>query len=126
MSQEETWLGWKLDRADRSALLDRFPPRYGETVADHITFGRAEGAPPVPETDRARIVGRADDGTGVEAMVVEVAGTCDRPTGGTYHITWSLAEGREAHESNDVIAAQGWEPIEDGPELRIEEARWPS
>lgn len=123
---QETWLGWKLDRSDRADLLARFPPRYAETVADHITFGRADGAPPLPDTDRARIVGRADDNAGVEAMVVELAGTTDRPTGGTYHITWSLADGREAHESNDVIAAQGWEPVEGAPELRIEKARWPS
>ena len=122
----ETWLGLKLDRADRETLLARFPPRYAETVADHITFGRADDAPPLPGTDRARIVGRADDGAGVEAMVVELAGTTDRPTGGTYHITWSLSDGREAHESNDVIAARGWEPVEGTPELRIEAAHWPS
>lgn len=126
MTQEQTWLGWKLDRADRAALLARFPPRYGETVADHITFGPVDGAPPVPEADRATIVGRADDGAGVEAMVVEVAGTTDRPTGGTYHVTWSLAPDRDARESNDAIAAHGWEPVDDRPELRIEQARWPS
>ena len=79
----------------------------------------------MPETDRAIIAGRADDGTGVEAMVVEIAGTTTRPAGGTYHITWSLAKGREARESNDVIAAYGWVPVDEAPELRIAEARWP-
>ncbi|RXZ66612.1 hypothetical protein ETX26_00575 [Pelagerythrobacter rhizovicinus] len=122
---QETWLGWKLDRADRAALLARFPPRYREAVADHVTFGLAEGSPPMPIAARAAIVGRADDGQGVEAMVVRIAGTTERPTGGTYHITWSLAEGREARESNDVIAAHGWQPMDGAPEVRIESARWP-
>ena len=121
----ETWLGWKLDRSDRADLLAHFPPRYERTVADHITFGRANGAPPMPEADKAVILSRADDGAGVEAMVVEVGGTSERLTGGTYHITWSLARGREARESNDVIAEYGWEPVEGAPELRIEMARWP-
>ncbi len=122
---QQTWLGWKLDRSDRAALLARFPPRYEEAVADHITFGPTDGAPPMPEADHATIVGRADDGSGVEAMVVAIAGTTERPTGGTYHITWSLAENREARESNQVIAEHGWKPLEEAPELRIEPARWP-
>lgn len=120
----EVWLGWKLDRSDRADLLARFPPRYERTVADHVTFGRANGAPPMPETDKAVIIGRANDGAGVEAMVVEVAGTSERPTGGTYHITWSLARGREARESNDAIAEHGWELVEGAPVLRIKAARW--
>lgn len=122
---QEAWLGWRLDRSDRADLLARFPPRYPEVVADHITFGRVDGAPPMPTADRARIVGRADDGAGVEAMVVEVSGTTERPTGGIYHITWSLAEGREARESNDAIARHGWTPINGAPGVRMERARWP-
>jgi hypothetical protein len=43
---------------------------------------------------------------------VELNGTTARPDGGTYHITWSLAPGRDARESNDVIAAKGWTPYE--------------
>ena len=34
---------------------------------------------------------------------IELDGTTDRPDGSTYHITWSLGPGREAHESNDVL-----------------------
>lgn len=45
-------------------------------------------------------------------MVVAISGTTDRPGGGTYHITWSLAAGREAKESNDVIAGLGWDRLE--------------
>ena len=104
--------GWKLDRADRDELLARFAPRYAQAVADHVTL--KVGVPPgaaAPKDTHGEIIGRADDDTGVEAMVVRIGGTTDRPGGGTYHVTWSLAPGRKAKESNDVIAARGWTPI---------------
>ena len=118
-------LGWSIDRADRQSLLQRIPPRYAETVADHVTHGRADEAPPMPQVEHATVIGRADDGAGVEALVVELAGTSDRWDGSTYHVTWSLGPGREAKESNAVIAAHGWEPVEGRPELRLTAATWP-
>jgi hypothetical protein len=105
--------GWKLEKTQRDGLLARFEPRYARAVADHVTlkFGVPAGTPR-PHDTQGEIVGRADDGQGVEAMVVRIAGTSDRPGGGTYHITWSLASGRQPRESNDVIAAHGWTPVE--------------
>lgn len=102
-------IGWKLDRAQRDGLLARFAPRYPNVVADHVTlkFGVQRHSAP-PGAVIARIVGRADDGIGVEAMIVEIDGSTHRPDGGTYHITWSLAEGRKAKESNEVIRDRGW------------------
>ena len=115
--------GWKLDRDQRDQLLERFPPRYERTVADHVTLrAREQGFPPAPAVD-ARIVGRADDGSGVEAFVVEIEGSLDRPDGSTWHITWSLANGRAAQESNDVIADQGFTPV-DPVELLLHPATW--
>ena len=67
---------------------------------------------PLPEAAVGEIIGRADDGEGVEALVVSIDGSTDRPGGGTYHITWSLAEGREARESNDVIDKEGWADLD--------------
>lgn len=122
---QQVWLGWKLDAKHRSNLLDRFPPRYCNTIADHVTHGPADGSSPVPDADRAVVIGHADDGAGVEALVVEVAGSHRRPDGGTYHITWSLEPGREAHESNDAIARYGWEDVEDAPSVKLVKARWP-
>jgi hypothetical protein len=102
-------IGWKLDRGERRELLDRFPPAFEHAVADHVTlaFGAAPDAP-LPEESGGELIGIARDDAGVEAMVVAIAGTTDRPDGSTYHITWSLADGRKAQESNDVIAANGW------------------
>ena len=127
-------LGWKLDLAGRAELLARFPPVYAETVADHVTFGRKSKAPAMPEADRATVVvraaddcrpiGLADDGRGVEALVVEINGMTGRWDGGTYHVTWSLGPGREAKESNEVIASQGWQPVEGRPGAGLIPAEW--
>lgn len=115
-------IGWKLDRNERDALLSQLAPRYPQTVADHVTLraGVAEDCA-LPREKGGLIVGRSDDGRGVEALVVSIGGTTRRPDGSTYHITWSLADSREAIESNQVIAACGWEPIE--PPLPV--TLWP-
>ena len=120
-------LGWKLDRAERTALIERFPPAYDHVVADHVTLAAkvAAGASLPCETE-GRIVGRADDGDGVEALVVEIAGTTDRPDGSTYHVTWSLdrAKGRRAVESNDVIRDRGWQKLEAPVPIRLLPELW--
>lgn len=117
-------IGWKIDARDRQALLRRFPPTYARIVADHVTFGRGRNLQ-LPEIETAEVVGRADDGNGVEALVVTLDGSSDRPTGGTYHITWSLEPGRKPVESNDVIASCGWQPVGETATVRLAPSRWP-
>ena len=120
-------IGWKLDRAQRTELLARFPPKYPQAVADHVTLkSHVSDSAGLPAERSGLIVGCADDGRGVQAMVVQIGGTSDRPGGGTYHITWSLAEGRDPHESNDVIAGSGWEPINPAVPVRLQPARFPA
>ncbi|HEX6102691.1 MAG TPA: hypothetical protein VF031_06555 [Alphaproteobacteria bacterium] len=116
-------LGWKLDGFDRERLLGRFRPRYAETVADHVTLGRA-GTAPEPRPAEAEIVGRADDGEGVEALVVRIDGTTDLPDGSTYHITWSPGEGRKTQESNAVLRARGWTPLAEPIPIRLHPSAW--
>ena len=113
------YTGWLLDPDARDALLARFPPRYPIVVAHHVTlkFGDETAQPPAEVT--AEIVGAADDGA-------ERPGPGGRPstpaprgrTSGTFHITWSLAEGREARESNAVIT-QGWAPLPQRVAVRL-------
>jgi hypothetical protein len=108
-------IGWRLDRSERAALLQALPPAYPDAVADHVTLRVGVSPKTAPPRDTtAEIVGVADDGEGVQAMVVRIDGTTDRPGGGTYHITWSLDRraGRKAVQSNDVIAGKGWTPLE--------------
>jgi hypothetical protein len=102
------YTGWLVDPAEREALLRRFPPRYGIVVAHHVTLKFGDRGAAAPGATDAKIVGEADDGAGVQALVVAIAGSTARPDGGTFHITWSLAPGRGARESNDVITAKGW------------------
>ena len=108
MAKRGTATGWTLPSDEREMLLRRFPPRYANVIADHVTL-RVGATPmtPLPRRPKtARIVGRADDGTSLECLVVELDGTTDRPDGSTYHITWSLGPERRARESNDVLVTK--------------------
>ena len=117
--------GWKLGRKHRRELLKRFPPRFRNVVADHITLASgAAGDAPRPQETQGEVVGRADDGKGVEALIVAIGGTTDRPDGSFYHITWSLEPGREARESNDMLASQQWVMLDEPIPVTIEPARF--
>jgi hypothetical protein len=121
----ESVVGWKVERASRRELLQQFPPRYRNVVADHVTLrSKVTDDSPLPDEPHGEVIGRADDGRGVEALVVRIARSTDRPDGSTYHITWSLQPGRKAIESNDVIAAMGWEPLDLPQSVKLEPARW--
>jgi hypothetical protein len=54
------------------------------------------------------VVGESVDLNGVQALVLEIDGTNLRPSGGTFHITWSLGLDRKPKHSNDVIEEKGW------------------
>ncbi len=127
---EKAWgdaaIGWKLDRADRERLLARFRPVYPDLIADHVTLeAQACSDAPLPDESSGQIVGEADDRQGVQALVVRIGGTTDRPNGGTYHITWSLdrAKGRRASDSNQVIARLGWTPLAEPVAIGLQPAR---
>ena len=116
--------GWLLDRHDRETLLERFPPRYPEVVAHHVTLKFGDRAAEPPSETAGEVVGVADDGRGVEALVVRISGTTDRPDGSTYHITWSLGPGRSARESNDLLRDGDWENISAPITIELEPARF--
>ena len=122
MAKHGTVIGWKLDPTEREQLLKDCPPAYSEVVADHVTL--EVGGKAIPPEVRASIVGRADNGSGVECMVVTIDGTVDRPDGSTYHITWSLGPGRKARESNDVLKEQGWKELDHPIPVTLTPARF--
>ena len=109
----------------RERLLELFPAQYDRVVADHVTLqAGASDETPLPRQVEAQIVGQADDGEGVQCLVVEIDGTTDRPDGSTYHITWSLGPGRKAKESNDVLRDRGWKHVDRPIPIEIEPAKF--
>lgn len=127
MAKPGTVIGWKLDRGQRNQLLDRFPPRYPDAIADHVTLKADAEAEPVPDSVEAKIIGHADDGDGLEAMVVTINGETGRPDGSVFHITWSLdeAKGREARESNELLSSRQWQAYDEAIPVSLEPARFP-
>ena len=126
MVKPGTVTGWKLPEVERELLLRQFPPKYENVVADHVTL-RADATPETPLPKKpgdSRVIGRADDGRGLECLVVEIDGTFDRPDGSTYHITWSMGPARRARESNDLLREKGFSPIEAAIPVEVTPARF--
>lgn len=127
MAKPGSVIGWKLDRRQRAELLKRFSPRYRDAVADHVTLQTNAETHPLPDPVEGAIVGHADDGDSLEAMVVTIDGKTGRPDGSVFHITWSLdkSKGREARESNDLLRSGQWDALEKLIPIELEPARWP-
>lgn len=117
------YTGWLLPQDERARLLDLITPAYPDVVAHHVTLSFGVPADtPAPENAMGEVVGIVDDGAGVQALVVRVNGTTQRPDGSTFHITWSLdkAAGRKAVHSNAVIRAMGWQKLVEYVVIRLE------
>ena len=101
------YTGWVVPENERWKLLAIQPAVYQRVILHHCThtFGVDESFP-LPLRVPAVILGFADDGEGVQCAIIEIGGTSERPDGSVFHITWSLAEGRKAVESNQL--AQRW------------------
>lgn len=110
--------GWRLTEEAKNALLVRFPPRFADVIAHHVTLKRGKQFCPQPVT--ARVVGYAVDEAGVEALVVEVNGSIERADGKTFHITWSID--REAGfkpVASNTLLETGFSPV-DAIEITVE------
>jgi hypothetical protein len=124
MAKPGSVIGWLLAEDDRAKLLQQFPPKFEKTVAHHVTLKSEAERDPLPNGVVAEVVGRTDDESGVEAMVVAIDGTTARPDGSTYHITWSLGDGRRARESNDVIRERGWQKLDQPIPVKLQPGRF--
>jgi hypothetical protein len=111
------YLAFIVDPSSREMLLQKFPPKYPRVICGHITVefnvndANYASLKEAYEGAKANVIGYATDGQGVEALVVNVNGSTNRPSGGTFHITLSLAEGRKPVESNKIIQSNGFEPV---------------
>jgi hypothetical protein len=104
---KESYVALVVNSQTRAMLQDKFPPKYKDFIGHHITikFGvPADTTLPSQQYDTT-VVGYADDGKGIEALVVSVNGDTRRPDGRTYHITWSIdcSSGYKPVDSNKLI-----------------------
>jgi hypothetical protein len=100
------YTAYVLTDESREYLLKKFPPKYSKVVAHHVTveFGVPDDTES-PEPAAVKVIGEADSGDGLQALVVSVNGSTLRPDGGTYHITWSLEPDRyKPVDSNALLA----------------------
>jgi hypothetical protein len=99
------YTAYLLPEAERERLLKSIKPAYENVIAHHVTyeFGVADSHPLPPAVFRASVYGVANDGEGLQTLVVDINGDGKRPDGKLFHITWSLSEGRKAVESNKLL-----------------------
>ncbi|MBY0547866.1 MAG: hypothetical protein K2W95_11260 [Candidatus Obscuribacterales bacterium] len=102
---------FQLTERSRKRLLEKFPPKFSEVRANHITHDYGVSVtgelPAVPE--QIEVIGYASDGS-LECLVVRVDGQLYRPDGNPYHITLSNEPHRQAKESNELLE-KGWQKI---------------
>lgn len=99
------YTAYVLTDESREKLMEKFPPKYEKVIAHHITvkFGVPEGTELPPEAD-IKVIGYADSGDGIEALVVAIDGNSLRGGGKYYHITWSLDPDKyKPVDSNELI-----------------------
>lgn len=104
------YLAYQLAGNSRIALLKKFEPKYPKVICEHVTykFPANVGDNLPPEVNDAHVIGY-QNGDGIEALVVEINGTTQRPDGRLYHITLSLdpTKKKPVH-SNDLLAQNGF------------------
>jgi hypothetical protein len=107
------YTGWLLPDNERSKLLALFNPNYPDVIAHHITDkSGVKSNWPLPVETTGIVVGIADNGESLQALVVSINGSVNRPDGSFYHITWSLdrSNGMKPVMSNDLLK-QGWDSV---------------
>ena len=101
-----SYSGYLISEESRSLLKSKFPPAFPDFIGHHITyqFGVPTESPEPPTPKEVLVIGHAVQ-DGVEAFLVQIDGTITRPSGGKYHITWSIDRslGKKPVDSNKII-----------------------
>lgn len=85
------YYAYKLDEATREGLLATFAPAYPNVEVDHILYKYGADGESMPHPERMEIIGMHDNGNGLQAALVRINGSVERPDGNLYHIIWSRA-----------------------------------
>lgn len=106
------YVGYLLPEIERERLLSEFPPKYKKTVAHHVTTKYGVTADETPDAvDSYSIVGYADSGDGLEALVISIDNNVERPDGSLYHITWSLDPDKYKPNDSNSLVKSGYRNI---------------
>lgn len=99
-----------LSQETRQALIASFPPAYPQLKADHITYRYgSDNFDDLFHPEKIEIIGIADDGNGMQALIVKVDGAQYKPDGRPYHITWSLDPAQKAPD--DYTEKGNYRPV---------------
>ncbi len=104
----DMYTAYVLTDKSRNELAEKYPPKYSNFVGHHVTI--AFGVPvdsEVPEEADVSVLGIKDTGDGLEALVVSVNGSTERPDGSTYHITWSLEPDKYSPKDSNTLMNNG-------------------
>lgn len=110
------YTGYELTEESRNKLAQLYPPKNPTWLGHHITevFG-VKGDYPKPDSpDTVSVIGYLES-NGIEGFLVSVDGNVDRPSGGKYHITWSIDKSKGVkplHTNKLVNNPQRISPIE--------------
>ena len=112
---------YEIDKDSKAMLMEKFPPKYPKEKYDHITICIGGLGAPLPEpAEKIEVVGIADDGNGIEALIVRVNDSATHVVKERigkekvdkirfWHITASLDCSKNAPAEFDVLAEPGKE-----------------
>ena len=109
------YTGYLISDESREKLAELYPPRFSTFLGHHITEQFAVPADTaIPnQPQMVNVIGYVSDDK-VEGFAVEIDGQTRRPSGGTYHITWSIDKdkgARPAHTNDIISKAKSISPI---------------
>lgn len=100
------YTGYLLSENDRNKLASLFPPKNPTWLGHHITetFGVDANHPPPKKPSSVMLIEYLEE-DGIEGFLASVDGTVNRPSGGKYHLTWSIdkGKGRKPVDTNNIV-----------------------
>ena len=99
--------GYEIDKDSRDKLAVLYPPKYRNFLGHHITeeFGVAADSEPPEQPKNVKVIGVIDNDVNVQGFLVSIDGNMNRPSGGKYHITWSIdrSKGAKPFHTNNYV-----------------------
>lgn len=119
------YTGYKLPENERYNLTLVFPPKYSKFIGHHVTHKFGVTSDQVPPKGEYKIVGYADSGDGLEALVVSINGNIKRPDNSLYHVTWSLDPEKYKPKDSNALVQSGYKDLESPITVSLEPTFFP-